>query len=82
MTMGHSSPTPQFSTFTQEYDFAHVTSSPRHPQSNKEAERAVRTVKQILSKNQDYQRAHLTYRTIPFAYGVYLVLHVRKKRES
>src|SRR4029434_630538 len=60
----------EFLAFAQEYDFEHVTSSPRYPQSNGEAERAVRTVKQILSKNQDHQKALLAYRTTPLAHGV------------
>lgn len=59
----------EFAEFAREFDFEHVTSSPRYPQSNGEAERAVRTVKQILSKNQDHQRALLAYRTTPLAHG-------------
>ena len=54
----------------REHCFEHVTSSPIYPQSNREAERAVRTVKQILSKNQDHQRPLLAYRTTPLAHGV------------
>uniref|UniRef100_A0A1A8V0X7 Gypsy retrotransposon integrase-like protein 1 n=1 Tax=Nothobranchius furzeri TaxID=105023 RepID=A0A1A8V0X7_NOTFU len=39
-----------FQKFASEWGFAHTTSSPRFPQSNGEAERAVRTVKSLLQK--------------------------------
>ncbi|XP_053199243.1 low affinity immunoglobulin gamma Fc region receptor II-like [Scomber japonicus] len=44
-----------FVNFAQNYGFSHMTSSSRYPQSNGEAERAVRTVKQLLSKSPDPQ---------------------------
>ena len=42
-----------FAQFAQNYGFVHVTSSPKYPQSNGAAERAVRTVKSLLMKNSD-----------------------------
>lgn len=47
---------PQFSSdafkkFANGYDFIHKTSSPKFPQSNGQAERAVGIVKNILQKN-------------------------------
>ena len=39
-----------FAEFAREYQFQHVTSSPGYPQSNGEAERAVKTIKSLLKK--------------------------------
>ncbi len=39
-----------FSKFAKQYGFTHVMSSPKYPQANGEAERAVRTVKELLKK--------------------------------
>ena len=41
----------EFAQFAKEWGFTHVTSSPRYPISNGEVERAVRTAKSILAKN-------------------------------
>ena len=38
--------------FTKECGFEHQTSSPKHPQANGAAERAVKKVKQLLKKGQ------------------------------
>lgn len=42
-----------FQAFAQGWGFDHVTSSPRFPQSNGVAERAVRTIKNLLKKSGD-----------------------------
>ena len=54
-----------FEEFEKSYVFNHITSSPRYPQSNGEAERAVRTVKNILKKAKDPYKALLDYRSTP-----------------
>ena len=51
---------------TQAYD----TSSPRFPQANGEAERAVRVLKEILRKNEEPHLALLTQRTTPLLNGL------------
>ena len=42
-----------YKTFTNQYGFTYLTSSPRYPQGNDAAERAVRTVKNFLEKSAD-----------------------------
>ena len=62
---------PQYSSeqFANHYGFSHITSSPEYPQSNGAAERAVRTVKDLLKKNKmhhgDMYMAMLAYRSTP-----------------
>lgn len=65
---------PQFSSsvfrqFALEWDFNHVTSSPRYPQSNGQVERTVQTIKSIIIKAQesgaDYRLALLEYLNTP-----------------
>jgi hypothetical protein len=60
-----------FAEFSELCNFEHITSSPRYPQANGEAERAVRTVKEILAKNfDDPWEALLVYRSTPLSNGL------------
>ena len=59
-----------FAQFAKSYGFTHTTSSPRFPQANGEAERAVRVLKEILRKNEEPHLALLTQRTTPLLSGL------------
>lgn len=61
----------EFKEFSEMYKFRHITSSPRYPQSNGQAERAVQTVKQLINKQLQEQSGDpcmglLYYRATPF----------------
>ena len=43
----------EFARFASTYEFKHITSSPRFPQSNGQVERMVKTVKSMLKRSQD-----------------------------
>ena len=59
----------EFRIFANEWQFQHVTSSPRYPQSNGKVENAVRTVKRLFQKcalsGQSEFRALLDWRNTP-----------------
>ena len=59
----------EFTHFAKEGSFRHTTSSPRFPQSNGEAERAVETTKSLLKKEKDPTKGLLAYRSTPLACG-------------
>ena len=63
------SPTAFDKEFAKEYGFIHETSSPKYPQANGAAKRAVKMVKQLLTKNQDPYLAMLAYRLTPLENG-------------
>lgn len=64
----------QFAEFTNKYGFSHITSSPKYPQSNGAAERAVRTIKDLLKKNrmqdEDMYMAMLAYKSTALDNGL------------
>ena len=54
-----------FKTFTLQWDFIHLTSSPYHPQCNGFAERMIQTVKDRMKKSTDVPKALLLLRATP-----------------
>jgi len=59
----------RFQSFLSKWDVKHITSSPKYPQSNGEAEGAVQTVKGLMKKNVNIQAALCAYRNTPLANG-------------
>ena len=55
--------------FMKEYGIKHITSSPRYPLGNSEAERAVQTCKRLLEKSDDPYIALMHYRATPLSNG-------------
>jgi hypothetical protein len=59
----------EFKRFAAKYDFTHVTSSPRYPQSNGKVENAIKTMKRLMVKasqeNSDPLLALLDWRNTP-----------------
>ena len=58
-----------FREFSKEYRFTHTTSSPRYPQANGEAERAVATVNGLWKGGGEKLKGLMTYRATPFESG-------------
>ena len=74
----------EFADFSMKYNFHHHVTSPHHPQSNGEAERAVRTAKHVL-RQKDPCMALLAYRNAPLhgqAYSPAQLLMGRRLRTT
>ena len=62
---GHQYSILAFKEFSNNYGFVHTSSSPKYPQANGEAERAVQTIESLLKKAQDPFKALLNYSNTP-----------------
>ena len=74
----------EFAEFSKRYNFTHRVTSPHHPQSNGEAERAVRTAKHVLRQKEPCM-ALLSYRNAPLhgqAYSPAQLLMGRRLRTT
>ena len=64
----------EFASFSKQWCFTHITSSPRYPQSNGLVERMIQTTKQCLKKcaaaSQDPYLAMLIYRATPLTNSI------------
>ena len=58
----------EFMSFASSYGFQHLTSSPKFPQSNGQAERAVQTIRNLLKKLDDLYTSLLSYRATPLSW--------------
>lgn len=58
----------EFLAFASSYGFQHITSSPKFPQSNGQAERCVQTIKNLLKKSNDPCLSLLSYRSTPLSW--------------
>ena len=59
----------EFSKFVHEWGFTQITSSPKYPQSNGDAEHMVQTMKNFLTKAKHPYEAMLAYRATPLENG-------------
>ena len=60
----------EFSVFARTYGFQHITSSPRYPQSNRQVERMVQTIKGILKNSTDPHLAVLSCCATPMPWSI------------
>ncbi|XP_022806280.1 uncharacterized protein K02A2.6-like [Stylophora pistillata] len=59
----------EFTKYAENWEFTNITSSPKYPQSNGEAERMVQTTKNLLTKSDDPYEPLLAYRATPLENG-------------